>query len=234
MAGIPQYKKLYELLRKHIEEGVYKEGDLLPSENELCAVHGVTRPTVRHALDTLVKGGFIKKHQGKGSIVTSQAKEIGILSIHGTTSAVGNKLRTQIVNQPHIIPWPQPFAFELSEIEKESGCIYMERIRLLNDVPVFYDITFLPNINLPRFCSRKFEDRSLFEILRVNYQIEVTGGQQRFKAITANEEISGFLKIRKNKPILHLERRIETSRHNFVFYSSLYCNTEFHALAGSF
>jgi len=235
LTDLPQYKKLYELLRKHIEDGVYKEGDLLPSENELCAVHGVTRPTVRHALDTLVRGGYIKKHQGKGSIVISQAKEIGILSIQGTTSAVGeNKLRTKIVSQPKIMQWPDHFFFELSDVEKESGCIFMERIRLVNNVPVFYDITYLPNINLPRFCNRKFEDRSLFEILRKNYQIEVTGGQQRFSAIPANEEISKFLEIKKNKPVLHLERRIETSRNNFVFYSCLYCNTEFHALSGTF
>ena len=34
--SIPQHKKLYEILRKHITDGVYREGDLLPSENELC------------------------------------------------------------------------------------------------------------------------------------------------------------------------------------------------------
>ncbi len=234
MTNLPQYRKLYELLRKHIEKGVYKEGDLLPSENELCMVHGVTRPTVRHALDTLVNDGYIKKHQGKGSIVTSQNKDIGILSIHGTTSALGNNLRTRIITPPTIIPWPENFGYQLSDLERESGCIFMERIRLLNDTPVFYDITYLPNINLPRFLNRKFEDRSLFEILRKEYQIEITGGRQRFKALTASDEISNFLHIKKTKPVLHLERRIETSRIDFVFYSSLYCNTEFHALSGSF
>lgn len=234
MTGLPQYRKLYEVLRKHIENNVYAEGDLLPSENELCAVHGVTRPTVRHALDNLVKDGYIKKHQGKGSIVISQAKEIGILSIHGTTSALGKKLRTRIITPPKIIQWPEDFSFELNDFDRESGCIYMERIRLVDDHPLFYDITYIPNINLSRFCSRKFEDRSLFEILRKEYQIEITGGYQRFKALTASEEISELLNIKKNKPVLHLERKIETTRSNFVFYSSLYCNTEFHALSGSF
>ena len=234
MTGLPQYRKLYEVLRKHIENNVYAEGDLLPSENELCAVHGVTRPTVRHALDKLVKDGYIKKHQGKGSIVISQAKEIGILSVHGTTSALGSKLRTWIITPPKIIRWPDDFGFEITDFDRESGCIYMERIRLVDDRPLFYDITYLPNINLPRFCNRKFDDKSLFEILRKEYQIEITGGYQRFKALTASEEISELLNIKKNKPVLHLERKIETSRSNFVFYSSLYCNTEFHALSGSF
>jgi len=183
----------------------------------------------------LVKDGFIKKHQGKGSIVTSPAKEIGILSIHGTTSAIGkNSLKTKIIKKPVVTRWDEPFFFELSTWEKESGCIKMERIRLVNEKPIFYDITYLPNINLPRFCSRKFEDRSLFEILRKNYQIEVTGGKQRIRAINADKAINSYLKIKNNRPVLHLERMIETNRNNYAFYSSLYCNTEFHSLYGTF
>ena len=69
MENIPQYRQLYEILRKHIMNGVYEEGSLLPSENEFCAAHNMTRPTVRHALDSLVKDGLILKKQGKGSIV---------------------------------------------------------------------------------------------------------------------------------------------------------------------
>jgi len=64
---VPQHKKIYETLRKHILTGVYEEGSLLPSENELCAVHNITRPTVRQALEALVKDGFISKKQGKGT-----------------------------------------------------------------------------------------------------------------------------------------------------------------------
>lgn len=235
MNEIPQYRKLYSLLRDHIKDGIYKEGDLLPSESELCTVHSVTRPTVRHALDTLVNEGFIRKHQGKGSIVLSPFKEIGILSIQGTTSAIGEQsLKTKIIDKPVVMKWEEPFFFELNQHEKESGCIKLERIRLVNNKPVFYDITYLPNINLPRFTGRKFEDKSLFEILRNYYMIEIKGGKQRFRAIPANEKISKYLEIKKDKPVLHLERQIITSRNNYSFYSSLYCNTELFSLSGTF
>jgi len=101
MDNIPQYRKLYEILRKHIVNGVYAEGDLLPSENELCAVHDMARPTVRHALETLVKDGLIVKKQGKGSIVRKPTQNIGILSIAGTASAVGVRyLKTDILQKP--------------------------------------------------------------------------------------------------------------------------------------
>ena len=49
-AVLPNHSRVYEILRQHINEGVYTEGDLLPSENELCALHKVTRPTIRKAL----------------------------------------------------------------------------------------------------------------------------------------------------------------------------------------
>ncbi|HDR67870.1 MAG TPA: GntR family transcriptional regulator, partial [Bacteroidaceae bacterium] len=100
---IPQYRKLYEQLRKLIEDGVYNKGDLLPSENELCAVHNLTRPTVRNAMDMLVNEGFITRHQGKGSIVQGKPKGIGILSLTGTTSAIGQEnLTTRIIVKPYI------------------------------------------------------------------------------------------------------------------------------------
>ena len=192
--NIPQYRQLYELLRRHIEEGVYKEGDLLPSENELCTLHNMTRPTVRHALDTLVNDGFIKKHKGKGSIVSGNLKEIGILSIHGTTSAIGREnLQTKILNKPVVENWKEDFFFPLSKEEKESGCIRLERLRFVKDRPVFYDINYLPNINLPRFCSRSLDNKSLFETLRRYYHIEVTGGEQRIRAVPASRKVAGYL-----------------------------------------
>jgi GntR family transcriptional regulator/GntR family frlABCD operon transcriptional regulator len=233
--NIPRHKRLYEILRKHISDGIYREGDLLPSENELCQLYGMTRPTVRQALSTLANDGYIRKHQGKGSIVHNLSREIGILSVSGTTSAVGDrKLKTEIIVKPVLIPWPDIFMFPLSELEKESGCIYMERLRLLDGVPIFYDISYIANLNLPRITSRQFEDRSLFRILREHYHIEIKGGEQRIKAIPASEKISRFLHLKKGEPVLHLERKLETNNPVLFLYSSIFCNTEKYSIFGRF
>lgn len=232
---IPQYRRLYEILRKHISDGVYKEGDLLPSENELCRIYGITRPTVRQSLSSLSNDGYIRKHQGKGSIVHHLPREIGILSVSGTTSAVGDRnLKTKIIVKPVLIQWPADFMFPLTELENESGCIYMERIRFLDDVPIFYDISFIANINLPRITARQFENRSLFQILRDNYNIEITGGVQRIKAIPASAKIGKFLHLRRDNPVLHLERKLETNNTGLFLYSSIFCNTEKYSIYGRF
>ncbi len=233
--SLPRYRRLYEILRRHILDGVYNEGDLLPSENELCRIYGMTRPTVRQALSTMANDGLIRKYQGKGSIVHQMPRDIGILSVSGTTSAVGDRnLKTKIIKKPVLIPWPGNFMFPVSELENESGCIYMARLRLLEDVPIFYDISYIGNINLPRITSRQFENRSLFQILRDSYHVEIRGGEQRLKAIPANSKISRFLKLEKNQPVLHLERKMETNISGLFIYSSIFCNTEKYSIFGRF
>jgi len=235
MDNIPQYRKLYEILRKHIVKGVYKEGDLLPSENELCAAYSMTRPTVRHALDSLVKDGLILKKQGKGSIVRKPPQNIGILSISGTASAIGVRyLKTDILQKPVIKSWPEIFPFELTELEKESGCVYLERLRFVEDVPVFYDINHMPNIFLPRITKRSFENKSLFETLRKYYQIEIMGGEQQLKAVKPTIQVRQLLKLKPGQPVLHIERKLLTNKENFSIYSTIYFNSEKHAIFGKF
>lgn len=232
---VAHYRRLYENLRRLIEEGSYAKGDLLPSENELCAAYHLTRPTVRKALDKLVHEGFILRQQGKGSIVTGQPKGIGILSLTGTTSAIGqDKLTTRIIVKPQIVPCLQAFGYEISERDKSLGCIHMERLRLIDEKPVFYDITLIPNLNLPRFTSRSFENRSLFEILRKHYEIEVKGGEQRIQAITADAKIQEHFGVHRTHPILRIDRKMDTNRVGFSFFSQVYCNTSDYSLNGRF
>lgn len=233
--SLPRHKRLYELLRRDILEGRHEPGNLLPSENELCALHHVTRPTVRQALFRLESEGFIKKHQGKGSIVQPVPKGIGILSIHGTTLGIGpHNLETRPSGRPVIASWPQDFPFLLNNEERSSGCIKLERRRIVDGQAVLYEISYLPNKNMEGFTRRSFVNKSLFDVLRNTYKIEVKGGNQRIRAIEADKTISCQLDISPGDAILCLQRVLETNRHDFRFFSVIYCNTTNFYLEGSF
>ena len=232
---LPPYKQIYEILRQHIHDEVYREGELLPSEHELSTIHKVTRPTVRKALDRLQNEGYIAKQQGKGSIIKGVPKGIGILSLRGTTSAVGqSNLETRIVCPPEARAWSEAFGFPLTKTEQEVGCIYFERLRMMNGKPVFFDITMLPNINLPRFTRRKLENKSLFDILRKNFQIEAIGGEQNILAITADEKLQQHFQVTPGHPVVQLNRKLETTRFGFHIYSQVFCNTAEFSLYGAF
>jgi len=233
----PQYKILYETLRKHITSEVYRAGDILPSESELCRTYSLTQPTVRQALALLVNEGYIKKRQGKGSIVQQLPKGLGILSIEGRLSNSNNTLlnwETKILSGPRVESWPDQLMFTPTNEEVESGAIKIERKRIIEDTVVFYETLYIPNINMPRFCSRKLENRSLYNILRINYQIVVTKGEQKIWSVLADKKISEMLNIEEGSPILRLERRIDTNRINFSIYSSFYANTDKYLMHGAF
>ncbi len=235
MIELPQYKQVYEALRRQILDGAYLAGTLLPSESELCDTYNLTRPTVRKALNLLVADGFIARYQGKGSVVKGTPKSIGILSIGGTTSAVGRaNFQTRIIHKSEVRRWNEAFGFAISEEEQNASCIYFERVRVLNGEPIFVDITMLPNINLPRFTAYSLENTSLFDFLRTKYQIVVTGGTQQLFAIRADKRLQQHLKVHAGHPILQLNRKIETTREGFRIYSQVFCNTQTYGLTGAF
>src|SRR6266496_5274589 len=66
---IPLYHQLSQLLRTAIEQGTYHPGDRLPSEPELIREYGVSRITVRQALDELEAEGRVVRRHGKGTYV---------------------------------------------------------------------------------------------------------------------------------------------------------------------
>lgn len=227
----PLYKKLIDDLRKAIDDGKYKKGELLPSENDLCKTYHTTRPTVRQALAGLTNLGYIVRQQGKGSIVSEPKRGLGILSVSGVTAGVGDQnLRTLILEKPTKQSWPNILLKELTDEEKQAGCIYFTRVRYINNVPVLYEETFITDIHLPRFTSRNLENRSFLKILNEQYQIEVVGGEQKIWAITAGKTISKLLKLRRDSPIVHMKRKLKTNMKDLNIYSWLFCNTENHFL----
>ncbi len=223
----PLYKALFNDLKKQIDAGQYKVGELIPSENDLCKEYGTTRPTVRQALNELIKLGYINRIHGKGSIVSEPKNGLGILSIKGSTAGVGkNNLTTRIVEKSVKKPWPAHFPYELNETQQQAGCIYFSRLRYVNDLPTLYEETYITDINLPRFISHNLEKNSLFETLQKYHNIEIKEGEQKIWAISAEKEIAKILGLKKNLPILHMKRSLMTNNKDLIIYSFLYCNTE--------
>jgi GntR family transcriptional regulator/GntR family frlABCD operon transcriptional regulator len=160
---------------------------------------------------------------------------LGILSVQGTTAAAGNtQLGTRIVVKPEYRFWDDKFYFPISEAEKKAGCVYFERQRIVEGKVVVFEITYLPNIKIPNFCQLNLEDKSLFETLRKNYQIEVKGGEQKISAINPTKAIADKLGIKSDSPVLHLQRKMQTNVIDFNVYSILYCDTSNYFVQGIF
>lgn len=234
---IHQYQVLQNDIKRDILTGIFREGDLLPSENELCARYNVTRSTVRKALDGLVNDGYIIKKQGKGSIVYIKRNSLGLLSFKGFSDVLGDdkrKIRTIQLQEPIIIKWPKNYFYPLNDQELESGSIFLNRLRFVDDNPVMLEHTWIPNIALEGFLDGPLVNDSLFTTLRQKYQLEVTNVFQDIRAVPADPNVAGMLNTYPSAPLLHVYRRYATSRKELMIYSSLYCNTDKYFISNEF
>jgi GntR family transcriptional regulator, frlABCD operon transcriptional regulator len=72
----PLYKQLMQRLRNDITAGVYPAGERIPGEQALCEIYGVSRVTVRKALEEIVRGGLLVRRQGKGTFVARKRSSV--------------------------------------------------------------------------------------------------------------------------------------------------------------
>ncbi len=229
MADKVIYRLVQKDLRRSIIEGKYKVGDLLPSENELCSKYGIARMTVRNALSNLESEGLIERQKGKGSIVKLKRKSIELLSIKGFTEIMKgreSKIDTLFLQRPVLIDWEESFYWPLSDAERAAGCLYLKRVRMSGEKPIMMEKTYLANMNLPNFCIEEFVNKSLFDTLIVNHDIEMTGVVQKFRAIPASLELADSLQLNVGAPVLEIIRKLTTNREGFFVYSFAYCNTD--------
>ncbi len=220
-----RYLQIYGTLKERIQQGVYGVGSYLPSENELCTTYGMTRTTIRRALDELQRHGFIVREHGRGSRVLERRQALGLLAVKGFSEAVGQDVRTRFLQKPVTRPWPSSLPWMPNEKERDAPAIFFERLRGVGADPVMLESNWFSSRDLETILATPFEEGSFFKTLSRRYLIEVTGSTQELRAVHADEKTADLLRIRQGEPILHISIRFSTSRSHFFIYSELRCNT---------
>jgi DNA-binding GntR family transcriptional regulator len=234
MMKTPRYRQIQNMLKARIQQGVYKVGDYLPSENQLCLECNITRTTARKALDELQKEGFIGRFHGKGSVVSERRKSLGLLNVKGFSEAVGQNVSTIFLQKPDERNWPDGIPFAGSDPDRKPQCIHFERLRSVGNEPVMVENNWFSGTVLPGFTGQKFEDGSFFRTLSKNYQVEVIGSEQELRALPADQKISWLLKVKQGSPVLRISIRFTTSNPQLTIYSELICNTIKYPIGNSY
>lgn len=203
---VPLYQQLQDLLRLEISSKVRKTGSKMPSEHELCRQFGITRPTVRQALEGLVREGLVHKHRGKGAFVTEPPQPVGLFSLTGTTEAFAAQKTTVETQVLRLGPAPTcPLA---EGQDPPGGWIALERVRRINNVPTFYEYTWLQAALVPGLEQIDFRHCSLFAVLAERYKLRADGGRQRFSAVAAPLHLAAALGLKAGMPLLRVARSV--------------------------
>jgi len=201
------YMQLYDILKRKIEQNEWAVGTQIPTEKELCRKYNVSRATVRTALLELVRHGYLKRQQGKGTFVFRKIISEGLIMLTSLSELMledESDLSLRVLAKTIITPAED--IRDLFHIQEEKNIIYIKRLWSLETEPVVFQEAFIPYHMCPLLIEENIEHDSLFQLLEKKYGIKITEIKNYFDAVRLKQEESEPLNISEGSIALVLSQ----------------------------
>jgi GntR family transcriptional regulator len=207
MTEVPLYGKVEEVLASEIARGYLKPGDRLPSEEELLTRFGVSRITVRRAIQNLIQRGTVEIRRGHGTYVLAPRISQELTTLTGFVEDMdihGRKASARVLSQG-VVAANAIVARQLG-INKGARVMRVERVRLADSVPMSFDETYLPLDIGKKIVSNDLRSKPIFTLLEDKYGIPLTDAEYKMEAAVASAHIAQGLAISEGSAIFRIER----------------------------
>jgi len=205
--GKPRHEQVSDWLRNQIEEGALAENQKLPSESALGSRFGVSRITVRRALQTLESEDLIYRRQGLGSFVQDRRLRQGLIRLTDfieDMQTAGLRPSSRVLHSAEEEA-PSHVAHRLG-LAKGSPVLRLDRLRLGNGDPIAMDRTWLPLNYASLLAAHDLENDTIFSILEREYGICVCRGRFRIESVNAPNDVAQFIDVPWGRALLLIER----------------------------
>ncbi len=198
-AGRPLYVQLYELIRDQVRAGTLKPGDAIAAESELTRTYGVSRITVRAALDQLVREGYIDRYRGRGSYVKSTNPETRacLASFTDQMLSVGRRPRTDVLGLR--IDVTAAFVARTLPFSPDVEVVRIERLRWVDGVRVALVHSYIPYDLVRGIDARDFADegpaQSLLYVLEHRFGVVLDQGEETLVPVNAQPPVTELLGV---------------------------------------
>ncbi|MGW9135326.1 GntR family transcriptional regulator [Streptomyces sp. NPDC055681] len=201
---VPLYYQLSQQLEAAIEQGRLAPGSLLGNEIELAARLGLSRPTVRQAIQSLVDKGLMVRRRGVGTqVVHSQVKRpLELSSLYDDLEAAGQRPATRVLSN-RIEPATARIAAALG-VPEGTDVHLVERLRSAHDEPMALLRNHVP-AGLVDLGTERLEATGLYRIMRAA-GITLHSARQSVGARLATAEEAARLAEPEGAPLLTMER----------------------------
>jgi len=207
---IPIYIQISEDLRTRILSGEYKNGDQLPSENDLAEQFGVTRTTIQRSLAILVNDGIIEKIHGKGSFVRLRPvrKNIWNFSSFSTYAKKANQVPvTEVINH-EIFTVNQTNFLKLVRLRGFKQSDHNQWITL--------DTSILNLDMFPSLEEYDFSRLSLYDTLQNKFNTTPDHARLNVKAILADNKLMNYFGLDTPAPLLTVQGYVFDTRRRAI------------------
>jgi GntR family transcriptional regulator len=193
-------------------------GQAIPSERQLCTDLGVSRLTVRAALDDLVRDGMLVRRHGSGTFVSEPkiAQELTMTSFTEDMIRRGMVPASKTL-ELRITPAGAHLG-RLLHVSPSEPVVIISRLRLADRETMAIETLHVRASLVPGLAAEDLERQSFYDILEERYGIEIVGGNQTIEPTVTNEEESAALGVPLHAPAFLFERTTRAEDGGIVEY----------------
>lgn len=203
----PLHAQITEALQLQIEAGELKAGENFPSERELAERFGVSRMTVRQALQRLRADGLIYRERGVGTFVANRKIDVHTRNLSGFSEemvSLGLTPTSRVLQLKRETADDQ-IAQDL-DLDASDEVFRLERLRLADDEPMALETTFLAAQFCPELDKIDLTKNSLYQVLVEEYNLQMHHAAESLEAAAATSFVAKQLGIKTGSPVLVVHR----------------------------
>lgn len=224
--ALPLHARIREALRAGIAQRRWADGKL-PSEAELMQQYGVSRITVRQALQALEHQGLVVKVQGKGTYVAPPKPFQHLGRLQGFAEAMhaqGHSIENLVLAIER--QSATPAHAQALQLDEGAPLTFLKRLRRLDGRPVSLDCTWLPRALGDRVAEADLAHRDVFLILEQDLGVPLGHADLSFDTVSADPDVARWLELEPGHPVLRIERLTHDRRGHPIDHERLYCRTD--------
>ncbi len=219
----PLYWQLAAALRGRIAAGEYPAGAQLPTEGALCMEFGVSRITVRGALDRLTSEGLLRRERGRGTFVAAPPVEHDLVTLNDFAADMDAAGLTAASVVTHLAEEgaSEAIAGELA-LPIGTPIVRLDRLRLAAGQPLAFDRTFLP-VRYGQLLDRDaLTTETIYHQLSAHHAIAIRCGRFQFEALNAPTDLAARLGVAPGSALLLLHRTSLAADDGIISYQQRY------------
>ncbi len=221
--AMPLYVQLKNIIREKISSEEWPPNSMIPSENELSRIYGISRMTVRSVITQFVTEGLLYRIQGKGTFVSDNKIEISGLHYVGIRSQLeemGHQVSTKLISCD--ITQADNYLSKKLEIIPGEDVYAIRRVRAANGVNISYHKSFVPVRLCPGLENRDLEGEQLCTTISTNYLLTRSKVVETLESYIADERKADYLNVYPGYPLILLQDQIYSADNTIFEYTRVY------------
>src|ERR1700746_3612136 len=217
------YSRVETVLANEITDGELEVGDQLPTEDSLIARFGVSRITVRRAIQNLVRRGLVEIRRGKGTFVAAPKILQDLKELSGFVEdmhVLGRKPTARVIGR-EVVTANATVARHLA-LTRGERVVRIRRVRLADGVPLSFDETYLPLEIGKKIITNNLKVEPIFSLLERKYNVPLIEAEYKLDATAAETDVAAALNVKPRSPIFRIERTSYSTGSRPVDYETLY------------